>query len=472
MAPLLALLCWASASAAPVARLTPSAAAFIAVPRVGLPAAALSAASASLSPAFGAPLAPSLSAPSMAPLPPAAPAPWLAALGVPGPGVTAAHAESVQTLADRTGLPWFIHGSRQSGVRHHDGAPFKPGTDLDLGIVGPPEAVFEHYNAVFDGEAPRVPDAQHGPMWSVPTVEEAVGRGFLVFTPRRALAHADDVARLASPLATSRQLAKVHESPRAKGETVRFTVIGDAEPGRFWFSRALFGVPGVFQRLLRRADSARPDFILQLGDLVSRGVVSQFRGLFNGLLAMQLKTPFLTIIGNHDRHKPHGVTHDKLFRRYWGATDWVLDRGDWRFVSVDSSAGRITADQLAWLERVLEPGKRLIVFTHVPPAPLAKFTDAGPLKGVGGFRTGAKAFMDLMSRRKVERVYMGHVHGLGVARHGGVTYVLSGGGGSPLYPSTALPKLHHAIDVEAGPEGVRETVVPLDGPSFPLPLPD
>jgi hypothetical protein len=52
--------------------------------------------------------------------------------------------------------------------------------------------------------------------------------------------------------------------------------------------------------------------------------------------------------------------------------------------------------------------------------------------------------------------------------HEGVTYVLSGGGGSPLYPSTSLARLHHYLEVEAGPEGVRETVRPLNGGSFPL----
>lgn len=458
MASSLALMLCAAASAAPLTRVTPAFGAAGAVPRLTLAPAALSAPS--LAPA----LVPALPAPSLSPRHDAPQAPWLAPLGAAGPGVSPAHADAVQRLADETGVPWFIHGSRQTGVRARDGSAFTAASDLDLGVIGSPETVLHQHSARWDG----IPDAHHGPMWNVPTVEEAVGRGYLVFTPHRPLAHHDEVARLAAPLSTARQLAAARAQPPREGGAVRFAVIGDAEPGRFWFSRALFGRPGVFWRLLRRADAARPDFILQLGDLVSRGILTNFRKIFTDLRDAALRSPFLTIIGNHDRHSPHGVTNDRLFRRYWGSTDWVLDRGDWRFVSVDSSAQRITPAQLEWLDRVLEPGKKLIVFTHIPPAPLGKFTDFGRLKGAGGFKPGAEAFMRLMAERKVQRVYMGHVHGLGVQVHDGVTYVLSGGGGSPLYPSTSLTRLHHYLDVEAGPDGIRETVRPLDGHPFRL----
>lgn len=457
MSSFLAFFLCAAAAAAPVARISPSFRALGAVPQLTLPAGSLSVPS--LAPSLG----PAFAAPALSPRHDVPPVTWLAPIGVPGPGVTLAHASAVQDLANRTGLTLFIHGSRQTGVRIHDGKSFTAESDLDLGIVGKPEAIRDA--AAFPWE--RVPDARHGPMWNVPTVEEAVGRGHLVFTPHRPSAHHDDVARLAAPLATARQLAAARAQPAREGGAVRFAVIGDAEPGRFWFSRALFGRPGVFWRLLRRADAARPDFILQLGDLVSRGVMANFRRIFTDLRDAALRSPFLTIIGNHDRHSPHGISNDRLFRRYWGSTDWVLDRGEWRFVSVDSSAQRLTPAQLEWLERVLEPGKKLIVFTHIPPAPLSEFTDFGRLKGAGGFKPGAEPFMRLMSERKVQRVYMGHVHGLGVQVRDGVTYVLSGGGGSPLYP-TKLARLHHYLDVEAGPDGIRETVRPLDSPPFPL----
>ena len=76
--------------------------------------------------------------------------------------------------------------------------------------------------------------------------------------------------------------------------------------------------------------------------------------------------------------------------------------------------------------------------------------------------------MSLMSANKVARVYMGHIHGLGVLERGGVKYVLTGGGGSPLYPGPVKQRLHHWLSVEAGPEGLVETVHTADGSTFPL----
>jgi len=49
-----------------------------------------------------------------------------------------------------------------------------------------------------------------------------------------------------------------------------------------------------------------------------------------------------------------------------------------------------------------------------------------------------------------------------------VKYVLTGGGGSPLYPGPVKQRLHHWLSVEAGPEGLVETVHAADGSTFPL----
>jgi hypothetical protein len=112
---------------------------------------------------------------------------------------------------------------------------------------------------------------------------------------------------------------------------------------------------------------------------------------------------------------------------------------------------------------VLDTDKRKIVFTHIPPNQIKQWTH-----GVGGIKKGGAAFVDLMAKRNVDRVYMGHVHLLGTAEIKGVKYVLSGGGGSPLYPSTAPRRLHHYLVIESGPDGVKETVHPLKGASFPI----
>jgi 3',5'-cyclic AMP phosphodiesterase CpdA len=280
------------------------------------------------------------------------------------------------------------------------------------------------------------------------------------------------VRRMAEPLRTKAQLAKLAKTPRADGQSYRFAVIGDAEPGRFWVWRKLFNRDqGAFwSKLLPRADRAGADFIMQLGDMVSRGVLHNFKAFFERLRAAALRTPYLTVIGNHDRHSPHGVSNSALYRSLFGLTNYAFERGGRRFVVVDNSSGRIEDAQLAWLRLQLSGGKPAVVFTHMPPAPLSEWTDFGT-KGSGGFRVGADKFMALMSERKVARVYMGHVHGFGVLERGGVRYVLTGGGGSPLFPGPvpANNRFHHYLTVDDGPDGLVETVHRSDGTSFRMP---
>lgn len=279
----------------------------------------------------------------------------------------------------------------------------------------------------------------------------------------------EEVRRLAAPWRTERQVAKLAETPRAAGETFKFTVIGDAEPGRFWLWRALFNVPGIFSRLLSDAEKKASDFTVQLGDMVSRGTVRNFIEFFRDLAALAPAKPYLTVIGNHDRRNPHGESDSRLYRSLFGRTDYFFDHGGIRFVTVDSSAGKITPQQLRWLDQALDTKLRKIVFTHIPPAVIRPWGKDGGRKEWGGFKNGDVEFTELVARRGVSRVYMGHIHGLRFKDYLGVRYVISGGGGSPLYPGGLHNNFHHYITVEVTPDGLRETIHRADGNSYSIP---
>lgn len=51
----------------------------------------------------------------------------------------------------------------------------------------------------------------------------------------------------------------------------------------------------------------------------------------------------------------------------------------------------------------------------------------------------------------------------------GVRYILSGGGGSPLWPVPWVQRVHHYLTVRVGPEGVQDTIHRLDGTQSQLP---
>ncbi len=263
---------------------------------------------------------------------------------------------------------------------------------------------------------------------------------------------------------TRRQLELLESYSRKDDETFSFAVIGDAEPGRFLWERVLFGKRGTFFKQLRSLCREDVDFVLQMGDMVSRGLHSHYARFLRQLEVNCPERPYLTVMGNHDRHYPHGRSDSLVYRAHFGAPNYFFDRGSARFVVLDTSQGHLTRAQLRWLELVLTTDKLKLVFTHMPPAGLRRWT----LGGLGGFKGRSREFMSLMSRKGVERVYMGHVHGFGHRVVDGVTYVLTGGGGSPLYPSLAPHRFYHFLLVDVGPEGVRETVQKLDGERFVL----
>ena len=105
---------------------------------------------------------------------------------------------------------------------------------------------------------------------------------------------------------TSRQLERLKDNPHSSLETVEFAVIGDAEPGRFWIFRKLFSQPAIFSKHLGSLRARPLDFIIQLGDMVSRGTVENYLSFFQILSETPPQTPYLTVIGNHDRSRPNG----------------------------------------------------------------------------------------------------------------------------------------------------------------------
>lgn len=299
--------------------------------------------------------------------------------------------------------------------------------------------------------------------WAMPSEKD------LEHDRRKALA--DDVllAKLAAPFKTTLQLERLKRTPRRDGEPFSFAVLGDAEPGRFWIFRKLFNVPGVFQRQLAAVQEQPVDFSLQLGDMVSRGIMRNYLRFFKQLNDAEIRRPYLTVIGNHDRLSPHHRSNAKLYSATFGRTNYSFDHGGARFVCLDTSAHALTRHQLQWLDRVLDTPTVKIVFTHIPPACLRRWTDFGSSRGIGGFKPGAAEFTEIVSRRRVARVYLGHIHGFGVQDFGGVRYVLTGGGGSPLFPSGVNDKFHHFIVADVVDGAVRETVHTLERGSFEIP---
>lgn len=274
-----------------------------------------------------------------------------------------------------------------------------------------------------------------------------------------------------------RQAGLLSENNPESAATFSFAVLGDVEPGRFPWER-IFAPRGAFPKLMAAIHSRKPDLIVQLGDFVSQGTPENYREYISAL-ERHVRLPLLTVIGNHDRPQPNDNQGDKiLYKSVFGKTDFYYDHNGCRFIGLDSSDRRLTPEQLDWLDQVLDTRQRKFIFTHVPPLFLKSILRSpereysGKQSDYSGYFTeGSERFRALAAAHRIDRVYMGHIHAMAVAELDGVRYVLTGGGGSPLYPlPPGYPSLReaHSIEVTVAPESITETAHLLDGSTIPL----
>jgi hypothetical protein len=267
----------------------------------------------------------------------------------------------------------------------------------------------------------------------------------VVLKPPAAAPSADALHVAAAPWRTEAQIAKIKAIGRKPGEAFRFVVMGDSRSN-----------PEVFAALLKLAAGfPKFDFSVDNGDIVPGGMPEEYAFFYNQI--KDVTWPFLVVEGNHEL----GPSGGKLYEDLFGPTDYYFDHGGFRFVGLDNSRGVVTPTQLQWLREALTTDLRKVVFFHVPPAVIEKWA-------YHAFSSGAQELVDLLAEKKVERAYVGHIHGFGVADYKGVRYVLSGGAGAGLHEQIAPGNFHHIILVETLPQGLRETVYKVDGSSFVL----
>lgn len=257
----------------------------------------------------------------------------------------------------------------------------------------------------------------------------------------------EDLAAQAKPWRTENQVAKIKAINRKAGDSFRFLVMGDTRSN-----------PAVFAKMLDMAsEMPKFDFAINTGDIVPSGKPDEYAFFFTQIKGVMY--PYVIVAGNHEL----GPTGGRLYEELFGPTDYYFDHGGIRFVGLNNSRGVITPQQLTWLGETLTTNLRKVVFFHAPPAVIQKWA-------FHAFSSGAEELADLLAAKKVDRVYVGHIHGFGVAEYKGVTYVLTGGGGAGLYPQLAPGDFHNEVLVEVLPKGFRETVYKDNGSTFVLDL--
>ena len=212
----------------------------------------------------------------------------------------------------------------------------------------------------------------------------------------------------------------------AAGEVLRIAVYGDVRGGH-----------DTHAALVAAMRAEDPDVVLASGDLVLRGSdEGDWQRFFEVTGDLLATVPYWSAPGNHDtgragdarrRFGDVWILPDAADRPEWG--HWYgLDLGEVHVAMLDSNAYD-EPRQLEWLAADLAAAKArgaraLLAFTH--DGPFSRGTH-------GGNALAAERYVPVLVEHGVSLIVSGHDHLYQRGEMAGLAYIVSGGGGAPLY---------------------------------------
>ena len=189
-----------------------------------------------------------------------------------------------------------------------------------------------------------------------------------------------------------------------------------------------------------------PDFLLHTGDFVSNGLVaSEWDTFFDIERDLVRQVPLFGALGNHEANSSLYLSAFHLP----GNEQWYsFDYGDVHVVALQVDGyGSVSSDseQITWLENDLAHAAQSwkVVFFHYPPYS----------SGAHGSDLTVRAVLEpIFVRHGVDLVFNGHDHDYERSVVSHTVYVVTGGGGAPLYPklnpqpaSIYFTSTHHSV---------------------------
>jgi Calcineurin-like phosphoesterase len=222
--------------------------------------------------------------------------------------------------------------------------------------------------------------------------------------------------------------------------------------------------PAVAGAMERWAAGHRVDALVTTGDNVyQRGEPGKFAAQLDlPYRELRRTRPLWATLGNHDVRDGHGA--DQL--RYLGLPGLPYTKSLPGLQLLFLDANRVDAAQASWLDaRLGEPGPALRVVVFHQPAWSCSAHDSTQAVG--------QRWLPVIERHRVALVLNGHDHNYQrFVSDGGVTYVVTGGGGRSLYrlddcPTGAPRRVaaqarHHFVAVEVRDGSLTVTSVASD----------
>lgn len=200
---------------------------------------------------------------------------------------------------------------------------------------------------------------------------------------------------------------------------LRFVLYGDCRDGH-----------EVHRKLIKLIQSEGPALVLQTGDLVHRDQPDLWKTYDAIVAPLKAQAIIYPARGNHDlgsdafdKRVPDSVGKNKLY--------YSFSKANCHFVclavdeQIDYKPG---SPQYNWLVKDLKADKaqHTFVYFHVPPYSI----------GAHGSDPDVRAALcPVFEKYHVEAVLNGHDHNYYRTVRNGIAYIVSGGGGAPLYPT-------------------------------------
>lgn len=232
-----------------------------------------------------------------------------------------------------------------------------------------------------------------------------------------------------------------------------FAVLGDNRSG-----------DRVYRKVMALTMARAPLVVLNTGDVIPNpGNLEQWARFHEE--SKVITAPYFLAPGNHD-------IDDRKSEAVWREqtdlpgleTFYAFTVGESLFVALNSCESdadrRIVGNQLAWLERTLDPARyeRQFVFLHHPLFLWKEATREG--EGLDKYPKDRDRLHDLFVRKRVDAVFVGHEHTYHRQDRDGVLYVVTGGAGAPLYGRESF---NHVLFVRVEGPRLAFQVIDRDG---------
>jgi hypothetical protein len=251
-----------------------------------------------------------------------------------------------------------------------------------------------------------------------------------------------------------REVSQSVERVKSIEPPIQFAILGDSRDGEKVFTQ-------LIQKILKRD----PHFIIHLGDMISRPDEKEWKRFFE--ISKAIDIPFFPVIGNHE--VADTTRGEEIYRKQFdlpgGKTYYAFREAGALFVILDSEKGRgqILEEQRMWLDETLSSSeeKFKLVFLHRP-----LFLPVGSIKlgrSMDKHPLARDDLHQLFVKTGVKAVFQGDDHRYDRMVKDQILYIITGGGGAPIYALKDAGGYFHYVWVSVQKGRVEGEAVDLDG---------